>query len=182
MACWRKHDDFSIHVFLAITSYSFQTSSIVYSRWLDMRASKSYTLSHWVCWAVFQLLGYRWQLDPRSESRNLSLHRHKKHSTRSVWKGQSASIWVYLNFEAQAKSSSSSEVVKIMSLPATSLQVTAHGFRTWTRFWPFWPLRLNGTSREAWWVQKCASDQAQQSVWNWDVVLEDFPHCVQGFI
>lgn len=138
MACWRKHDDFSIHVFLAITSYSFQTSSIVYSRWLDMRASKSYTLSHWVCWAVFQLLGYRWQLDPRSESRNLSLHRHKKHSTRSVWKGQSASIWVYLNFDAQAKSSSSSEVVKIMSLPATSLQVTAHGFRTSTRFWRFY--------------------------------------------
>lgn len=103
-----------------------------------MRASKSYTLSHWVCWATFQLLGYRWQLDPRSESRNLSLHRHKKHSTRSVWKGQSASIWVYLNFAAQAKSSSSSEVVKIMSLPATSLQVTAHGFRTSTRFWRFY--------------------------------------------
>lgn len=56
----------------------------------------------------------------------------------SIWKGQSASIWVYLNFDAQAKSSSSSEVVKIMSLPATSLQVTAHGFRTSTRFWRFY--------------------------------------------
>ena len=111
--------------------------------------------------------------------RNLSLHRHKKHSTRSVWKGQSASIWVYLSFEAQANHHQVQKLVKIMSLPATCLQVTAHGFRTWTRFWP---LRLNGTSCEAWWVQKCASDQAQQSVWNWDVVLEDFPHCVQGFI
>ena len=43
-----------------------------------MRAFKSYTFSHWVCWAAFQLLGYRWQLDPRSVSCKRSEFRIKK--------------------------------------------------------------------------------------------------------